>query len=185
MATTKVTARLKDKFDKEIAPALAKELGATNPMAVPRLHKIVVNMGVGEATQNTKMLDPLVRDLGEICGQKPVVTKAKKSIAAFKVREGMAIGAMVTLRGPRMYEFLDRLINVALPRVRDFRGVSAKAFDGRGNYTLGIREQLIFPEIDFNKVDKTRGMNISIVTTAPNDDQARSLLKALGMPFRQ
>ena len=185
MATTKVTARLKDKFDKEIAPALAKELGATNPMAVPRLHKIVVNMGVGEATQNTKMLDPLVRDLGEICGQKPVVTKAKKSIAAFKVREGMAIGAMVTLRGPRMYEFLDRLINVALPRVRDFRGVSTKSFDGRGNYTLGLRDQLIFPEIDYAKVDKLKGMNVTIVTTARDDNQARALLKHFGMPFRQ
>src|SRR6476659_9888425 len=163
MATTKVTARLKDKFDKEIAPALAKELGATNPMAVPRLHKIVVNMGVGEATQNTKMLDPLVRDLGEICGQKPVVTKAKKSIAAFKVREGMSIGAMVTLRGPRMYEFLDRRINIALPRVRDFRGVSTNSFDGRGNYTLGLREQLVFPEIEYDKIDKTRGLEMSFV----------------------
>jgi large subunit ribosomal protein L5 len=185
MATAKVTARLKDKFDKEIAPALAKELGVTNPMAVPRLHKIVVNMGVGEATQNTKILDPLVRDLGEITGQKPVVTKAKKSIAAFKVREGMSIGAMVTLRGPRMYEFLDRLINIALPRVRDFRGVSTKSFDGRGNYTLGLRDQLIFPEIDYAKVDKLKGMNVTIVTTARDDNQARALLKHLGMPFRQ
>jgi large subunit ribosomal protein L5 len=185
MATTKVTARLKDKFDKEIAPALAKELGVTNPMAVPKLHKIVVNMGVGEATQNTKILDPLVRDLGEITGQKPVVTKAKKSIAAFKVREGMSIGAMVTLRGPRMYEFLDRLINIALPRVRDFRGVSTKSFDGRGNYTLGLRDQLIFPEIDYAKVDKLKGMNVTIVTTARDDNQARTLLKHLGMPFRQ
>jgi large subunit ribosomal protein L5 len=185
MATSKVTARLKDKFDKEIAPALAKELGVKNPMAVPRLHKVVVNMGVGEATQNTKMLDPLVRDLGEITGQKPVVTKAKKSIAAFKVREGMAIGAMVTLRGPRMYEFLDRLINIALPRVRDFRGVSTKSFDGRGNYTLGLRDQLIFPEIDYAKVDKLKGMNVTIVTTARDDNQARALLKHLGMPFRQ
>ena len=185
MATTKVTARLKDKFDKEIAPALAKELGVTNPMAVPRLHKIVVNMGVGEATQNTKILDPLVRDLGEITGQKPVVTKAKKSIAAFKVREGMSIGAMVTLRGPRMYEFMDRLINIALPRVRDFRGVSTKSFDGRGNYTLGLRDQLIFPEIDYAKVDKLKGMNVTIVTTARDDNQARALLKHLGMPFRQ
>jgi large subunit ribosomal protein L5 len=185
MATTKVNARLKDKFDKEIAPALAKELGVTNPMAVPKLHKIVVNMGVGEATQNTKILDPLVRDLGEITGQKPVVTKAKKSIAAFKVREGMSIGAMVTLRGPRMYEFLDRLINIALPRVRDFRGVSTKSFDGRGNYTLGLRDQLIFPEIDYAKVDKLKGMNVTIVTTARDDNQARALLKHLGMPFRQ
>ena len=185
MATTKVTARLKDKFDKEIAPALAKELGATNPMAVPRLHKVVVNMGVGEATQNTKMLDPLVNDLGNIAGQKPVVTRAKKSIAAFKVREGMAIGAMVTLRGDRMYEFLDRLINIALPRVRDFRGVSTKSFDGRGNYTLGLRDQLIFPEIDYSKVDKLKGMNVTIVTTARDDNQARALLKSMGMPFRQ
>ncbi len=185
MATTKVSTRLKDKFDKEIAPALAKELGMSNPMAIPRLHKVVVNMGVGEATQNTKMLDPLVRDLGEITGQKPVVTKAKKSIAAFKVREGMAIGAMVTLRGPRMYEFLDRLINIALPRVRDFRGVSSKSFDGRGNYTLGLRDQLIFPEIDYAKVDKLKGMNVTIVTTARDDNQARALLKHLGMPFRQ
>jgi large subunit ribosomal protein L5 len=185
MATSKVTTRLKEKFDKEIAPALAKELGVSNPMAVPKLHKIVVNMGVGEATQNTKMLDPLVRDLGEITGQKPVVTKAKKSIAAFKVREGMSIGAMVTLRGPRMYEFLDRLINIALPRVRDFRGVSTKSFDGRGNYTLGLRDQLIFPEIDYAKVDKLKGMNVTIVTTARDDNQARALLKHLGMPFRQ
>jgi large subunit ribosomal protein L5 len=185
MATNKVNARLKDRFDKEIAPALAKELGITNPMAVPKVHKIVVNMGVGEATQNTKMLDPLVRDLGEITGQKPVVTKAKKSIAAFKVREGMSIGAMVTLRGPRMYEFLDRLINIALPRVRDFRGVSTKSFDGRGNYTLGLRDQLIFPEIDYAKVDKLKGMNVTIVTTARDDNQARTLLKHLGMPFRQ
>ena len=185
MATTKVAARLKDRFDKEIAPALAKELGVTNPMAVPKLHKIVVNMGVGEATQNTKILDPLVRDLGEITGQKPVVTKAKKSIAAFKVREGMSIGAMVTLRGPRMYEFLDRLINIALPRVRDFRGVSTKSFDGRGNYTLGLRDQLIFPEIDYAKVDKLKGMNVTIVTTARDVNQVRALLKHLGMPFRQ
>jgi large subunit ribosomal protein L5 len=185
MATAKTSARLKERFHKDIAPALAKELGATNPMAVPRLHKIVVNMGVGEATQNTKVLDPLVRDLGEITGQKPVVTKAKKSIAAFKVREGMSIGAMVTLRGDRMYEFLDRLINVALPRVRDFRGVSTKSFDGRGNYTLGLRDQLIFPEIDYAKVDKLKGMNVTIVTTARDDNQARALLKHLGMPFRQ
>src|SRR5262245_26198312 len=185
MATAKITARLKDKFDKEIAAVLAKELGLGNPMAVPKLHKIVVNMGVGEATQNTKVLDPLVRDLGEITGQKPVVTKAKKSIAAFKVREGMSIGAMVTLRGDRMYEFLDRLINVALPRVRDFRGVSTKSFDGRGNYTLGLRDQLIFPEIDYAKVDKLKGMNVTIVTTARDDNQARALLKHLGMPFRQ
>ncbi len=153
-------------------------------MAVPRLHKIVVNMGVGEATQNSKILDPAVNELGQITGQKPVVTRAKKSIAAFKVREGQAIGAMVTLRGERMYEFFDRLVNVALPRVRDFRGVSTKSFDGRGNYTLGLRDQLIFPEIDYAKVDKTKGMNVTIVTTARDDNQARALLRHLGMPFR-
>ena len=185
MATTKATVRLKERFQKEIAPALQKELGLKNPMAVPRLHKVVVNMGVGEATQNTKVIDPLANDLGQITGQKPVITKAKKSIAAFKVREGMSIGAMVTLRGDRMYEFLDRLINVALPRVRDFRGVSTKSFDGRGNYTLGLRDQLIFPEIDYAKVDKLKGMNVTIVTTARDDNQARALLKHMGMPFKQ
>jgi large subunit ribosomal protein L5 len=178
-------ARLRDKYKKEIAPALAKEFGIKNPMAIPRIEKVVINMGLGEASSNSKILDVAADELRSIAGQKPVITKAKKSIAAFKLRQGMNIGAMVTLRGERMYEFLDRLISVALPRVRDFRGVSGKAFDGRGNYTLGVREQLIFPEIDFNKVDKTRGMNISIVTTAQTDDQARSLLKALGMPFRQ
>ncbi len=178
-------ARLKDKYKNEIAPALAKEFGIENPMGIPKVEKIVVNMGVGEAIANSKVLDTAVEELKSVTGQRPVVTKAKKSIAAFKLRQGMNIGTMVTLRGERMYEFLDRLISVALPRVRDFRGISGKAFDGRGNYTLGIREQLIFPEIDFNKVDKTRGMNISIVTTATNDEQARSLLKALGMPFRQ
>jgi large subunit ribosomal protein L5 len=178
-------ARLRDKYKNEIAPALAKEFGIENPMAIPKVEKIVVNMGVGEAIANSKILDTAVDELKSVTGQRPVVTKAKKSIAAFKLRQGMSIGTMVTLRGERMYEFLDRLISVALPRVRDFRGISGKAFDGRGNYTLGIREQLIFPEIDFNKVDKTRGMNISIVTTAKSDEQARSLLKALGMPFRQ
>ncbi|HYJ91414.1 MAG TPA: 50S ribosomal protein L5 [Pyrinomonadaceae bacterium] len=178
-------ARLRDKYKNEIAPALAKEFDIKNPMAIPRLEKVVINMGLGEASGNAKILDVATDELRSIAGQKPVITKAKKSIAAFKLRQGMNIGAMVTLRGERMYEFLDRLISVALPRVRDFRGVSAKAFDGRGNYTLGVREQLIFPEIDFNKVDKTRGMNISIVTTAKTDDQARSLLKSLGMPFRQ
>jgi large subunit ribosomal protein L5 len=178
-------ARLRDKYKNDIAPALAKEFDIKNPMAIPRLQKIVINMGLGEASSNSKILDVATEELKSITGQKPVITKAKKSIAAFKLRQGMNIGAMVTLRGERMYEFLDRLISVALPRVRDFRGVSAKAFDGRGNYTLGVREQLIFPEIDFNKVDKTRGMNISIVTTAESDDQAQSLLKALGMPFRQ
>ena len=185
MATAKTNARLRERFHKEIAPALMKELGLKNPMAVPRLHKVVVNMGVGEATQNTKVLDPLVNDLTQVAGQKPVVTKAKKSIAAFKVRAGMSIGAMVTLRGDRMYEFLDRLINVALPRVRDFRGVSTKSFDGRGNYTLGLRDQLIFPEIDYAKVDKLKGMNVTIVTTARDDNQARALLKQMGMPFKQ
>jgi large subunit ribosomal protein L5 len=178
-------ARLKDKYKNEIAPAIANEFGIKNPMAIPRIEKIVVNMGVGEAIGNAKILDTAVEELRSITGQKPVVTKAKKSIASFKLRQGMNIGTMVTLRGERMYEFLDRLISVALPRVRDFRGVSAKAFDGRGNYTLGIREQLIFPEIDFNKVDKTRGMNISIITSATTDEQSRALLKALGMPFRQ
>ena len=178
-------ARLREKYKKDIAPALAKEFDIKNPMAIPRIEKIIVNMGMGEAISNSKILDVAVEELKVITGQKPVVTKAKKSIASFKLRQGMNIGTMVTLRGERMYEFLDRLISVALPRVRDFRGISAKAFDGRGNYTLGIREQLIFPEIDFNKVDKTRGMNISIVTTAKNDEQSRALLKALGMPFKQ
>ena len=178
-------ARLKEKYKNEIAPALAKEFDIKNPMAIPKIQKVIINMGLGEASANAKILDTASDELKAITGQKPVITKAKKSIAAFKLRQGMSIGTMVTLRGERMYEFLDRLISVALPRVRDFRGISGKAFDGRGNYTLGVREQLIFPEIDFNKVEKTRGMNISIVTTATNDDQARSLLKALGMPFRQ
>ncbi|MBV9211235.1 MAG: 50S ribosomal protein L5 [Acidobacteria bacterium] len=179
------TVRLKERYQQEIAPAISKEFDITNPMAIPRLEKIVINMGMGEAIANAKILDTAADELRAITGQKPVITKAKKSIASFKLRQGMPIGVMVTLRGDRMYEFLDRLVSIALPRVRDFRGVSPKAFDGRGNYTLGIREQLIFPEIDFNKVDKTRGMNISIVTTARNDEQARSLLKGLGMPFRQ
>ncbi len=179
-----MAARLREKYLNEIKPALQKELGLTNPMAVPRLEKIVLNMGLGEATQNSKLLDPLVADLALIAGQKPVTTRAKKSIAAFKVREGMPIGAMVTLRGEVMYEFLDRLIQIGLPRVRDFRGVSTKSFDGRGNYTLGMRDQLIFPEIDYSKVEKLKGMNITIVTTAPDDNQARELLKAFGIPFR-
>ena len=183
-AASKDGARLRHRFEKEIAPSLMKELELKNPMAVPRLHKVVINMGVGEATQNAKVLDPAVNELGQITGQKPVVTRAKKSIAAFKVRENMPIGAMVTLRGDRMYEFMDRLLNVALPRVRDFRGLSTKSFDGRGNYTLGLHDQLIFPEIDYAKVDKMKGMNVTIVTTAANDNQARSLLKHLGMPFR-
>jgi large subunit ribosomal protein L5 len=180
-----MAARLREKFAKEVAPALMKEFSIKNPMAVPRLEKIVVNMGVGEATQNAKVLDPVVNELGQITGQKPVVTRAKKSIAAFKVRAGMPIGAMVTLRGERMYEFFDRLVNVALPRVRDFRGVSTRSFDGRGNYTLGLREQLMFPEIDYAKVDKAKGMNVTIVTTAKNDNEGRALLKHMGMPFRQ
>ena len=182
--SAKETPRLKGRFKGEVAPALMKEFDLKNPMAVPHLHKIVVNMGVGEATQNAKILDPAVNELGQITGQKPVVTRAKKSIAAFKVRAGQPIGAMVTLRGDRMYEFFDRLVNVVLPRVRDFRGVSTKSFDGRGNYTLGLHDQLIFPEIDYAKVDKTKGMNVTIVTTARNDDQARVLLRHLGMPFR-
>jgi large subunit ribosomal protein L5 len=177
-------ARLKERYQKDIAPAIAKEFGIENPMAVPRLNKIVLNMGMGEAIANAKVLDTAVEELKAIAGQKPVITRAKKSIASFKLRQNMPIGVMVTLRGEQMYEFFDRLVSIALPRVRDFRGVSPKAFDGRGNYTIGIREQLIFPEIDFNKVDKLRGMNISIVTTARDDDQARALLKALGMPFR-
>jgi large subunit ribosomal protein L5 len=176
--------RLRARFDKEVAPALLKELELKNSMAVPRLNKIVVNMGVGEATQNSKVLDPAINELGQITGQKPVVTKARKSIAAFKVREGQSIGAMVTLRGDRMYEFFDRLVNIVLPRVRDFRGVSTKSFDGRGNYTLGLHDQLIFPEISYEKVDKLKGMNVTIVTTAQNDNQARTLLRHLGMPFR-
>ncbi|MDQ1707592.1 MAG: large subunit ribosomal protein [Pyrinomonadaceae bacterium] len=180
-----MAARLKERYQKEVAPAIAKEFGIGNPMAVPRIQKVVLNMGMGEAIANAKILDTAADELRAITGQKPVVTKAKKSIASFKLRQGMPIGVMVTLRGDRMYEFLDRLVSIALPRVRDFRGVSPKAFDGRGNYTIGVREQLIFPEIDFNKVDKLRGMNISIITTARNDEQARALLKGLGMPFRQ
>jgi large subunit ribosomal protein L5 len=179
-----MAARLKEKYLSEIRPALQKELSLENSMAVPRLVKIVLNMGLGEATQNSKLLDPLVADLASIAGQKPVTTRAKKSIAAFKVREGMPIGAMVTLRGDMMYEFLDRLIQIGLPRVRDFRGVSTKSFDGRGNYTLGMRDQLIFPEIDYSKVEKLKGMNITMVTTAADDNAARALLKAFGIPFR-
>jgi len=179
-----MAARFRTKYDVEIKESLKKELGIENPMAIPRVEKIVINMGLGEATQNVKIMDPLVADLAAIAGQKPVTTKAKKSIAQFKLREGMPIGAMVTLRGDRMYEFLDRLISIALPRVRDFRGVSSKSFDGRGNYTLGLRDQLIFAEIDYAKVDKLKGMNVTIVTTAKDDNGARALLKAFGMPFR-
>src|SRR5918995_5272091 len=177
-------ARLRAHYQTAVLPALVKEFGYKNVMAVPKLEKISINIGMGEATQNAKILDGAATELGLIAGQKPVITKAKKSIAQFKLREGMPIGVMVTLRGERMYEFFDRLVTVALPRVRDFRGVSPKSFDGRGNYTIGVREQLIFPEIDFNKVEKLRGMNITIVTTARNDEQARALLKSLGMPFR-
>ena len=180
----KKTARLKDKFSKEIAPALMKEFNLKNPMAVPRLHKIVVNMGLGEATQNAKVIDPAANELAQVAGQKPVITKAKKSIAAFKVRKGMPIATMVTLRGDRMWEFLDRLMNIALPRVRDFKGVPPRGFDGRGNYTLGLKDQLLFPEIDYMKVDKARGMNVSVVTTAKTDEEARKLLQFIGMPFR-
>ena len=183
-ATNRETARLRDRYYNEVRPALMKELGLENPMAAPKLEKIVVNMGVGEATQNAKVIDPAALEVAQITGQKPIITKARKSIAAFKVREGMPIGVMVTLRGDRMYEFFDRLVNIALPRVRDFRGVPTKSFDGRGNFTLGVRDQLIFPEIDYSKVEKMRGMNITIVTTAGNDDQARALLKHMGMPFR-
>jgi len=182
--SAKETPRLKERFRKQVAAALLKEFDLKNPMAVPHLDKIVVNMGVGEATQNAKVLDPAVNELGQITGQKPVVTRARKSIAAFKVREGMPIGTMVTLRGDRMYEFFDRLVNIVLPRVRDFRGVSTKSFDGRGNYTLGLHDQLIFPEIDYARVDKLKGMNVTIVTTARDDNQARALLRHLGMPFR-
>jgi large subunit ribosomal protein L5 len=176
--------RLKERYDKEVAPALKKEFGYSNVMAIPKLQKIVVNMGLGEATQNAKIVDTGADEVAKITGQKPVATRAKKSIAQFKVRQGMPIGAMVTLRGDRMWDFLDRLISVALPRVRDFRGVSAKGFDGRGNYTLGLKDQLLFPEIDYMKVDKARGMNISVVTTAKSDEESRKLLQLLGMPFR-
>ena len=183
-ANNRATARMRDKYVKEVLPALMKEFSLDNPMAAPKLEKIVVNMGVGEATQNAKVIDPAANEVTQITGQKPIITKARKSIAQFKVREGNPIGVMVTLRGDRMYEFFDRLVNVALPRVRDFRGVPTKSFDGRGNFTLGVRDQLIFPEIDYSKVEKMKGMNITIVTTAGNDDQARALLKHMGMPFR-
>ena len=179
--------RLKQKYSDQIASLLMKEFGLTNPMAVPRLEKIVINMGLGRdfiSSNNAKVLDIAADELAAITGQKPVITRAKKSIAAFKLRQNMTIGAMVTLRNDRMYEFLDRLVSVALPRVRDFRGVSPKSFDGRGNYTLGLRDQLIFPEVDFAKVDKARGMNVCIVTTARTDEQARVLLRHFGMPFR-
>ena len=180
-----MAARLKEHYQKNVVPALTKEFGYTNTMAVPKINKITVNVGMGEATQNAKLLDGAVAELTQIVGQKPVITKARKSIAAFKLREGMPIGCTVTLRGDRMYEFLDRLLNVSLPRVRDFRGVSTKSFDGRGNYTLGIKDQLIFPEVDYNKVEKVKGMNICITTTAASDREGVALLTQMGMPFQK
>ena len=177
--------RLKEQFEAEVVPALMREFGYKNVMQAPRLEKIVLNMGVGTALQDPKTLDAAVRDMTTITGQRPVVTRAKHSIAAFKIREGMRIGCKVTLRGERMYEFLDRLVNVALPRVRDFQGLNPNSFDGRGNYALGLKEQLVFPEIDYDKIDRVRGMDIIINTTAQNDEEARSLLRSLGMPFRE
>jgi large subunit ribosomal protein L5 len=176
--------RLKERYQKEIIPALAKEYSYKNVMAIPKLEKIVINIGMGEAIQNSKLLDAAVDELSIIAGQRPVITRAKKSIASFKLRKGMSIGCMVTLRGERMYEFLDRMVSIALPRVRDFRGLSTKSFDGRGNYTIGLRDQLIFPEIDYAKVNKIKGMNITLATTAKTDDEARTLLRHLGIPFR-
>ena len=176
--------RLKERYEKEVVPALKKEFGYGNVMAIPKIEKIVVNMGLGEATSNAKLIDVGADELARITGQKPVTRRAKKSIAAFKVRKGMPIASMVTLRGERMWEFLDRLMSIALPRVRDFKGVSPRGFDGRGNYTLGLKDQLLFPEIDYMKVDKARGMNVSVVTTAKTDEEARKLLQLLGMPFR-
>ena len=180
-----MAARLKERYEKELRATLVKELGLKYPMQAPRVEKVVVNMGLGEAIQNGKILDASLEQLTAITGQKPVVTKARKSIANFKLRQGQSIGAMVTLRGNRAYEFLDRLLNVALPRVRDFKGVSPKAFDGKGNYTLGVKEQIIFPEINYDKVEKIKGLNITVVTTARNDEEGRVLLRHLGMPFRQ
>ncbi len=176
--------RLQERYRDEVVPALRKELGYTTIMAVPKIERVVVNMGIGEATQNPKLIDAAADELTRITGQRPVTTRARKSVAAFKLRQGMAIGSMVTLRGERMYEFLDRLISIALPRVRDFRGISPDGFDGRGNYTLGLRDQLIFLEIDYMKVDQSRGMNVSVVTTARTDGEGRRLLQLLGMPFR-
>ena len=180
-----MASRLKEKYQKEVVPNLQKEFSYKNPMQVPTVHKVVVNIGMGEAIQNAKAMDAAVSDLAAITGQRPVITRAKRSVAAFKLREGMQIGCMVTLRGDRMYQFLDKLMNVALPRLRDFQGVSPEAFDGRGNYTLGLREQLVFPEIDYDKVDKVRGMEVSIVTTARTDEEGRRLLKLMGMPFKK
>ncbi|NNJ09433.1 50S ribosomal protein L5 [Chloroflexales bacterium ZM16-3] len=179
-----MTVRLREKYRSEIVPALMQEFKYTSVMQVPRLTKVVVNVGVGEAVTNSKALDAAVADLTTITGQKPVITKAKKSIASFKLREGMAIGTMVTMRSERMYDFIDRLINLALPRIRDFRGISRRSFDGRGNYSLGLREQIVFPDIDYDKIDKIRGLEVVIVTTATDDEQAYALLKRLGMPFR-
>ncbi len=179
-----MAARLKTKYRDEVAPALRKEFGYSSPMAVPRIAMVKLNIGLGEATQNPRLMDGAAAELGAIAGQRPVITRARKSIAAFKLREGMPIGCAVTLRGERMYEFLDRLINIALPRVRDFRGISPKAFDGRGNYTLGLKEHSIFPEIDYSKVDKMKGMNVTFVTTAATDAESLSLLRRMGMPFR-
>jgi len=180
-----MASRLKEKYQKEVVPALQKEFDYNNPMQVPSVHKVVVNIGMGEAIQNAKAMDAAVSDLASITGQRPVITRAKRSVAAFKLRERMQIGCMVTLRGDRMYYFLDKLINVALPRLRDFQGISPEAFDGRGNYTLGLREQLVFPEIDYDKVDKVRGMEVSIVTTARTDEEGRRLLRLMGMPFKK
>ena len=176
--------RLKEKYQKEVVPALKKEFGYANTMAIPKIRKVVINMGLGEATSNAKIVDTAADELSKITGQKATVRRAKKSIAAFKVREGMPVGAMVTLRGERMYEFLDRLASIALPRVRDFKGISPKGFDGRGNYTLGLRDQIIFPEIDYMKVDKARGMSVSVITSAKTDEEARKLLQLIGLPFR-
>jgi large subunit ribosomal protein L5 len=178
-------ARMREMYQTEIAPKLSEQFKYKSPMQIPRLSKIILNMGLGEAIQNIKILDSAAEELGMISGQKPVITRARQSIAAFKLRKGMPIGCMVTLRGDRMYEFFDKLVNVALPRVRDFRGISSKALDGRGNYTLGIKEHIIFPEIDYDKIDKIKGMNITIVTTAKSDDEARTLLALMGMPFKQ
>ncbi|MGH2498034.1 MAG: 50S ribosomal protein L5 [Ktedonobacteraceae bacterium] len=180
-----MASRLKIRYNEEIVPALRKEFNYANPMQVPGVHKVVINIGMGEAIQNAKAMDAAVSDLATITGQRPVITRAKRSVATFKLREGMQIGCMVTLRGDRMYQFLDKLMNVALPRLRDFQGVSADAFDGRGNYTLGLKEQLVFPEIDYDKVDKVRGMEVSIVTTARTDEEGRRLLKLMGMPFKK
>jgi large subunit ribosomal protein L5 len=180
-----MVSRMKEKYQQEAAPALRKEFNYKNPMQVPGIHKVVVNIGMGEVIQNQKSMDAAISDLAAITGQRPVITRAKHSVAAFKLREGMQIGCMVTLRGERMYQFLDKLMNVALPRLRDFQGVSAEAFDGRGNYTLGLREQLVFPEIDYDKVDKVRGMEVSIVTTARTDEEGRRLLSLMGMPFKK